>query len=74
MGPPPLLLAAITIVVKKVSQQYYIFFPYFVLAITIVSLTVNAIVTMMATAPAMIFHCLFYGSYDDSGDYIFFFL
>jgi hypothetical protein len=59
---------------KKVSQQYYICFLYFALAIMIVSLTANVIVTMMATAFAMIYHCLFYDSYEDGGDYIFFFL
>ncbi len=59
---------------KNVSQQYYIFFLYFALVITIVSLMANAIITMMATAPAMIDYCLFYDSYDNSGDYIFFFL
>ena len=73
MRLPLLLLAAITIVVKKkVSQQYYIFFLYFALAITVVSLMANAIVTMMAMAPAMIYHHLFYDSYADSGNYIFF--
>jgi hypothetical protein len=45
---------------KNVSQQYYIFFLLFVLAMTIVSLTTNARVTMMATAQAMIYHHLFY--------------
>jgi hypothetical protein len=59
---------------KNVSQQYYIFFLYFALAIRIVSLTANAIVTLMETALAMIYHCLFYDSYDHSGDYTFFFL
>ncbi len=56
---------------KNVRQQYYICFLYFALAITIVSLMANAIVSMMATAPAMIYYCLFYDSYDNSGDYIF---
>jgi hypothetical protein len=40
---------------KNIGQQYYIFFLYFALAIMIVSLTANAIRTMMATAPAMIY-------------------
>jgi hypothetical protein len=70
-----LLLAAVTIMVKKkVSQQYYIFFLYFALAITVVSLMANAIVTMMAMAPAMIYHHLFYDSYDNSGNYVYIFL
>ncbi len=59
---------------KNLSQQYYICFLYFALAIMIVSLTANVVVTMMATALAMIYNCLFYDSYDDSGNYIFFFL
>jgi hypothetical protein len=58
---------------KNVSQQYYIFFLHFASAMTIVSLTANAIVTMMATAPTMIYHYLFYDSYDNSGGYIYFF-
>jgi hypothetical protein len=57
----------------NVSQQYYIYLFHFSLAMIIVSLTANAIVTMMATALAMIYHRLFYASYADSGDYIFFF-
>ncbi len=56
---------------KNVSQQYYIFFLHFALAMTMMSLTANEIVTMMAMAPAMIYHCLFYDSYDNSGNYIF---
>jgi hypothetical protein len=48
---------------KNVRQQYYIFFLYFALAITIVSLMANAIVTMMATALAMIYYPLFYDSF-----------
>jgi hypothetical protein len=59
---------------KNVSQQYYIFFLHFALAMMTVSLTANAIVTMMATALAMIYHHLFYDSYADSGDCIFFIL
>jgi hypothetical protein len=57
---------------KNVSQQYSIFFLHFALAMVTVSLTVNAIVTMISTAPAMIYHHLFYDSYADSGNYIFF--
>jgi hypothetical protein len=56
---------------KNVSQQYYIIFLHFALAMTIVSLMANAIVTMMATAPAMIYHHLFYDSYDNSGNNIY---
>ncbi len=59
---------------KNLSQQYYICFLHFALAMTIVSLTANAIVTIMAMTLAMIYHCLFYDSYDNSGNYIFFFL
>ncbi len=61
---------------KKHKSTVLHIFLHFALAMTIVSLTANAIVTMMATAPAMIYHCLFYDSYDydDSGNYIFFIL
>ncbi len=45
---------------KNGSQQYCIFFLLFVLGMTIVSLTTNVRLTMMASAPAMIYHCLFY--------------
>jgi hypothetical protein len=45
---------------KKLSQQYYIFLLHFASVMTIVSLTANAIATMMAMAPVMIYHCLFY--------------
>jgi hypothetical protein len=58
---------------KNASQQYYIFFLHFASTMMIVSLTANAMVMMMATALAMIYHHLFYDSYDNSGDYIFFF-
>ncbi len=51
------------VVKKKVSQQYYIFLLHFASAMTKVSLTANVIATMMATAPAMIYHHLFYDSY-----------
>jgi hypothetical protein len=47
---------------KNVSQQYYIFLLHFTSTMTIVSLTVNAMATTMATALAMIYHCLFYDS------------
>jgi hypothetical protein len=47
---------------KNVSQQCYIFLLHFASAMTIVSLTTNATATTMATAPAMIYHCLFYDS------------
>jgi hypothetical protein len=48
---------------KKVSQQHYIFLRHFALAMTIVILVANVIAAMMAMAPAMICHCLFYDSY-----------
>ncbi len=58
-----MLLTTVTIVVKKnVSQHYYIFLLHFALAMTIVSLTTNAMAMTMATAPAMIYHHLFYDS------------
>jgi hypothetical protein len=47
---------------KNVSQQYYIFLFHFASAMTIVSLTTNAMATRMAMAPAIIYHCLFYDS------------
>ncbi len=47
---------------KNVSQQYYIFLFHFALAVTIVSLMANAMATTMATAQAIIYHCLFYDS------------
>jgi hypothetical protein len=43
---------------KIVSQQYYIFLFHFASAMTIVTLTAKAMATMMATATAMIYHCL----------------
>ncbi len=47
---------------ENVSQQYYIFLFHFALAMKIVSLMAKATATRMATATAMIYHCLF----DDS--------
>jgi hypothetical protein len=47
---------------KNVSQQYYIFLFHFASAMMKVSLTANVMATMMATAQAMIYHCLFYDS------------
>jgi hypothetical protein len=47
---------------KNINQQYFIFLFHFALAMMIVSLTANAMATMMATAPAMIYYCLFYDS------------
>jgi hypothetical protein len=47
---------------KNVSQQYCIFLLHFALAMMIVSLTANVMATTMATAPEMMYHCLFYDS------------
>ncbi len=48
--------------VKNVSQQYYIFSFHFTLVMIIVSLTLNATARTIATAQAIIYHCLFYDS------------
>ncbi len=39
-----------------------------------VNLTATAIVTMMATALAIIYYHLFYDSHDDSGEYIYIYI
>ncbi len=58
---------------KNPSQQYYIFLLHFASAMTIVNLTANVIATMMATALAIISHCMFYDSYKTILAIIFFF-
>jgi hypothetical protein len=58
---------------KNVSQQYYTFLFHFSLAMRIVSLTANAMATMMAMAQVMIYHPLFYDSNEMIVVIIFFF-